>query len=214
MRRLYTHSGHTCGFGERPLTQSRHRGVLRLICALLNLRAVSDGVCKEDAIARQFFVGVLLLVSLSGPQFAVAQDLDECDIESAMAFEEWREWTATFPKPNFSTTHGNNWINIHIDDLARTSSLATTRQYEQCAKIAKLAFTDSSGTEVRKVLVMVKMPTGFDPDNGDWWYGNYDASIGTSVIEQGIVVNCIKCHKQASDIDYIFSKEIIENMME
>ena len=170
--------------------------------------------CKEDAIARQFFVGVLLLVSLSGPQFAVAQDLDECDIESAMAFEEWREWTATFPKPNFSSTHGNNWINIYIDDLARTSSLATTRQYEQCAKIAKLAFTDSSGTEVRKVLIMVKMPTGFDPDNGDWWYGNYDASIGTSVIEQGIVVNCIKCHKQASDIDYIFSKEIIENLME
>jgi len=116
----------------------------------------------------------------------------------------------TGSEPYFSTAHGQEWVNIYVDDLAKGSDLASAGQYTECAKIVKVHFTGASGTEVRWLMLMVKMPVGFDPDNGDWWYGYYDASVGTSVIEQGIIVNCIHCHEQASGTDYIFSKEVIE----
>lgn len=58
-------------------------------------------------------------------------------------------------------------------------------------------------------MLMVKMPAGFDPDNGDWWYGMYDKSVETSVIEQGIIVNCIACHNRASGTDYVFSTAVV-----
>ena len=169
--------------------------------------------CNEDTIGRQLVVGVLLLVSLSGPQIAVAQDLDECDVGPVMAFEEWSEWTATSPKPYRSTEH-RDWVKIYIDDLARASAQATAEQYAECAKIAKVHFTDFRGDETYLLILMVKMPAGFDPDDGDWLYAMYDTTVGTSVIEQGIIKNCIACHKRASGMDYIFSKEIIEKLVE
>ena len=122
--------------------------------------------CNKNTIGRQRVVGVLLLVSLSGPQIAIAQNLDECDIESAMVFEEWSEWTATSPKPYRSTEH-RDWVNIHIDDIARASAQAAAEQYAECAKIAKVHFTDFRGDETYLLMLMVKMPAGFDPDDGD-----------------------------------------------
>ena len=157
---------------------------------------------------------MLLLVFLFGSRLTSAADFDVCDIESTMVFEEWKEWTSALAKPYLSAAHNNQWVNIYIDNVARASALAIDKQYAECAKIVKLHFNSANGIEIRRLLLMVKMPLGFDPENGDWWYGLYDATIGTSVIEEGIIVNCISCHKQASSSDYIFSKEMIENSVE
>ena len=55
---------------------------------------------------------------------------------------------------------------------------------------------------------MVKMPPGYDPENGDWWYASYDAT-GIKVSEQGRLAGCIPCHKQAARTDYLFAQDVL-----
>jgi hypothetical protein len=153
---------------------------------------------------------VCVFIGISRPT-AVAQDLDHCEISSAMAFEEWKEWRMIFPEPYRSNEH-RDWVNIYVDGL--TAASATDEQFEECAKIAKVHFTNSSGIESYLLMLMVKMPSGFDPDHSDWWYGMYDTTVSTSVIEQGVIANCIKCHKRASNTDYVFMSSAINASME
>ena len=153
---------------------------------------------------------VCVFIGISRPT-AVAQDVDPCEISSAMAFEEWKEWTRIFPEPYYSSEH-RNLVNVYVDGLTTVS--ATGEQFEECAKIAKVHFTGATGIETYLLMLMVKMPSGFDPDHGDWWYAMYDTTVGTSVIEQGVIANCIKCHERASDTDYVFMSNAINASME
>ena len=165
--------------------------------------------CKRFSWRLILGVFVCVFVGFSRPG-AVAQDLDHCDIISALAFEEWGEWTMIFPEPYRSNEH-RDWVNVYVDGL--TAASATGDQFEECAKIAKVHFTDVRGIETYLLMLMVKMPGGFDTDHGDWWYAMYDTTVGTNVIEQGVIANCIKCHERASGTDYVFLRnEIVESM--
>jgi len=168
--------------------------------------------CKRFGWRGIVSVFVCVFIGVSRPT-AVAQDLDHCDISSAMAFEEWREWAAIFPEPYRSNANGqSDWVNIYVDGLTEAST--TGEQFEECAKIAKIHYTNARGIQTRRLMLMVKMPSGFDPDHGDWWYAMYDTAVGTSVIEQGVIANCIKCHERASDTDYVFMSNAINASME
>lgn len=87
----------------------------------------------------RFLLSVLLVSHFSGVQTGSAADFDECGIESAMAFEEWREWNTITPKRVKSLEH-RDWIDIHVDDLARNSDLTNQQQYAECAKIVKVHY--------------------------------------------------------------------------
>jgi hypothetical protein len=163
---------------------------------------------NENATRLRLAASLLILFPLSGLQIAAALDFDECGIESTVSFEDWRGWSKTSPAPYRSGEH-QSWATIYFDELAANSSQSTNGQFLPCAKIVKVHFTDDSGTSILKLFLMAKMTAGFDPDHGDWWYGNYDASIGAGMIEQGIVEGCISCHQRASDRDYVFFKEQI-----
>ena len=66
-----------------------------------------------------------------------------------------------------------------------------------------------TATEVDRLTIMVKMPEGYDPEHGDWWYARYDPT-GTEVINSGqLVIDCRDCHSAASDTDYLFSIEVL-----
>ena len=56
---------------------------------------------------------------------------------------------------------------------------------------------------------MVKIATGYDPQNGDWWYASYDAT-GTKARKQGRLDGTIPCHKQAAETDHRFSKDVLD----
>jgi hypothetical protein len=73
----------------------------------------------------------------------------------------------------------------------------------------KPIYTDESGAEIRKLTVMMKMAPGYDPENSDWWYGVYDRS-GTKIREEGKLPDCILCHQQALETDYLFSNEVTQ----
>jgi hypothetical protein len=168
---------------------------------------------NENATFLRLVAILLMLIFSGGSQIAAAADFDECGIESTVAFEDWRGWNKTTPTPYLSGEH-RSWATIYFDELAAKSSQSADGQFLPCAKIVKVHFADASGTAIRKLFLMAKMPAGFDPNHGDWWYGNYDASIGAGMIEQGAVEGCISCHQRASDLDYVFFKEQIEKSME
>ena len=168
---------------------------------------------NQNAIHLRLAKYLLIIFSLSSLQIATALGFDECNIESTIAFEDWREWNKTSISPYFSGEH-RSWATIYFDELAAKSSQSTNGQFLPCSKIVKVHFTDISGTTTRKLFLMAKMSAGFDPDHGDWWYGNYDTSVGAGMIEQGAVEGCISCHQSAATLDYVFFKEQIKESME
>ena len=131
------------------------------------------------------------------------QDCNDRD----MTFEDWRQWVSITPKPVRSEGHSNNWVSIYVNETAESTYRSASSPYPFCSKIVKPIYTDASGTTVFKLTVMVKLSPGYDPENADWWYGVYDAS-GTTVKRQGVLRDCIPCHKQAAETDYLFSKEV------
>ena len=127
--------------------------------------------------------------------------------DTKMTFADWKHWTSVTPIPVRSKGHSNNWVGIYVNKLAEATYLSASSPYPICAKIVKPIYTDSSGTNIIKLTIMVKMSPGYDPQNADWWYGKSDAS-GMGVWG-GKLPDCIICHKQAVETDYLFSREVI-----
>ena len=161
-----------------------------------------------------FLLFVLLLTGYSIiVKGQVSSNSGSCDDEIAMTFENWREWTKVTPNPVKSKGHSGNWVGVYVDDVAKTTYLAATGPFSECARIVKPIYTDASGTDVRRITIMVKMSPGYDPQDADWWYGMYDAS-GKSAIMQGKLSGCIICHRQAASTDYLFSKDVVQGKKE
>ena len=151
-------------------------------------------------------IGTLYLTTKSVMGAESNSTIQNCN-DTAMTFEDWRQWANITPKPVRSEAHSNNWVGIYVNEIAESTYRMASSPYQVCSKIVKPIYTDENGTTVRKLTIMVKMPPGYDPENADWWYGDYDAS-GTVMKKQGRIWGCISCHKQAAETDYLFSKEV------
>ena len=161
-----------------------------------------------------FLFGAFLAVSITA--LASSQSVhsaSKCADVGAMTFEGWREWTQVTQKPIVSEGHSNNWVGIYVDELAKDTYLSAGAPYPECAKIVKPIYHDAEGKSVRKLTIMVKMRPGYDPDNGDWWYANADAS-GTQIGRRGRLQGCIGCHYDAAETDYLFSKDVMNALKE
>lgn len=157
----------------------------------------------------QVLLFLLFAVAIAGLEVNAESAKKNCKVENSTTFESWQEWAQITSKPVISQAHSNNWVGIYVDELARDTYLSAGAPYRECAKIVKPIYGDAEGNFVRKLTIMVKMPLGYDPENGDWWYASYDAT-GTKVREQGRLNGCIPCHKQAAKTDYMFSKEVLD----
>ncbi len=93
-----------------------------------------------------------------------------------------------------SAGHSNNWVGVYVDELAKYTYLGAGSLYPVCAKVVKPIYYDASGERVRKLTIMVKMPPGYDPENGDWWYASSDAA-DAKLGAQGKRHDCIICHR-------------------
>ena len=165
-----------------------------------------SGILTTRLIRRSVTASIVCAVGLL---MALARsNAASCGSEDAMTFENWRDRTEVTDGFVISEGHSNSWVRIYVDDLAKDIYLAGSAPYPECAQIIKSAYHDADGSSFRGLTVMVKMPTGYDPENADWWYGKYDES-GTQMKKQGKLRDCIACHKQASDTDYLFSREVL-----
>lgn len=160
---------------------------------------------------RTLFLLVSLLLGWSSTvvQAQTSSHTGSCADGSKMTFKNWREWTSITSGPVRSQGHNNNWVGIYVDQLAEETYRSASSPYPRCAKIVKPIYADASGAGVRKLTVMMKMAPGYDPENGDWWYGVYDAS-GTELWRAGKLPECIICHEQAEETDYLFSQEVTD----
>ncbi len=158
---------------------------------------------------------LVLIVAMVGPVVVNADPATKaCEEDGGMIFEDWKEWTLVTPKPVLSQGHGSSWVKIHVNELAESTYLSAGTPYPECAKIVKSHYFDAEGTQIDDLAVMVKMPSGYDTENGDWWYGNYDKS-GTIAKRQGRLFSaCITCHKQAAKTDYLFSEDVLNEAHE
>jgi len=154
------------------------------------------------------FIATLILCILFVTHVEADSHSLNCSSEKSMTFENWKEWRQVTAKPVVSKGHSNNWVGIYVDKLAEPIYLSTSSPYPVCSKIVKPIYTDSSGSYIRKLTIMVKMPKGYDSENSDWWYGVYDAT-GMRVRRQGKLLDCIPCHKLAAETDYLYSKEVV-----
>ena len=59
---------------------------------------------------------------------------------------------------------------------------------------------------LKSVTVMVKMPSGYNPKAGDWFWAKYQPD-GTVVVA-GKVESCAACHAQRAKNDYVFDAQL------
>jgi len=155
---------------------------------------------------RTMLILTFVMLVISTQVLAGSSD-DNCDPKMGITFMNWRNWTPVTVKPVVSEGHSNNWVGVFVNKIAKAKYLSAGSPYPVCAKIVKPIYLDETGTKVLKLTVMLKMPPGYDPENGDWWYASYDKT-GEFSWQQGKLSGCIPCHKQATDTDYLFSREV------
>ena len=96
-----------------------------------------------------------------------------------------------------------------MNDLARNSFTGGELPYPAGSIIVKekelLSYrSEENGKWIERgngVGGMVKRQAGYDPDNGDWEYFYFESLDN---IESGRIATCIQCHRQSSDMDYVF----------
>lgn len=92
--------------------------------------------------------------------------------------------------------HTGAFINVYVNDAAKRAMAAGASVYPPGAVIVK----EKVGQDA--VGGMVKRAPGFDAANGDWEY--FYASRG-GPFTTGRLANCIACHAQAKNADYVFA---------
>ena len=109
------------------------------------------------------FLVFALVLNTSNLRGAELDSTTQSCSDTIMTFEGWKNWTSVTPKPVRSKAHSNNWVGIYVNKLAETTYLSASSPYQVCAKVVKPIYTDSSGTNIRKLTIMVKMSPGYDP---------------------------------------------------
>ena len=131
----------------------------------------------------------------------------------SLTFEDWEKWTKINSDTLPSEGHGNKWVDIYVNDLSEPTYLSAGSPYSPCSVVIKAAYFDADRDLMGGLGVMVKMPAGYDSQNADWWYGSFDKS-GVTVKEAGKLEECIACHREASETDFMFSDDVLEAMAE
>lgn len=170
---------------------------------------------RPDFAARALRGGLWLLAFLVATAgAATAADLDFCHDEEWMTFEDYPQWTKITDEPVISYAHGENWIDIYANELAAQPYVDLASAYPECAAVVKAIHMGEGDPAIRKLTVMVKMPAGYDPEHGDWYYGSFESTGTVAVDETGRVEFCMSCHEVATETDYLFSDSVMETIRE
>lgn len=122
---------------------------------------------------------------------------------AALDVSGWREWKKSNPRRFRSKGHGYLWVDVHV----HASHLEVYGDRAQPAPVgfavAMAGYETAEATEPTGLTVMAKMPPGYDPENGDWYYAIYDAAGKTATLG-GKLAPCTGCHIHARPRDFLF----------
>jgi hypothetical protein len=131
----------------------------------------------------------------------------ECSAGTTPDFADYASWTKVNPKP---IKGHETFVNIYVNDAAKDIYLSASGEtFPTCAMIVKPHLVSEDSETISAVTVMVKMPTGYDPEHNDWWWGMYDKD-GKVAKMSGKVDVCIACHQTLAKADYVFSHKVME----
>ena len=118
-------------------------------------------------------------------------------------------WEKSYKLNNqtFESDAHNAYLDIYVNELAKQPYIDEAKHFPPGSEIYKPLYNDTERRVFARLVIMVKMKPGYDPKNGDWWYGVYDKS-GGEMYYQGRLKSCIACHKDGKETDYTFSKSV------
>ncbi len=103
------------------------------------------------------------------------------------------------------------YLDIYVNDLAKEAYETRASSFKVGSQIFKPLYPNPQRDYCARLTIMIKMPKGYDPQNGDWWYGVYDET-GTEAWYRGKIRSCIVCHKMAQKSDYLFTESVMEDI--
>jgi hypothetical protein len=112
----------------------------------------------------------------------------------------WSTWTQVNARRFPSRGHGGGWVDVFVEPPFVAAYRA--RRAPVGMRVVKAGHKTADGA-VQALTVMGKMPPGYDPAHGDWYYGVLDPD-GRTATMQGKLESCIACHVQVRDHDYLF----------
>jgi|GEM_PF-5089052 len=115
-------------------------------------------------------------------------------------FSDWHGLTKISKTPFVSKGHKGATVAVYVTPAAADQYRSLQGTYAVGTRVVK---THLVGGKVQKLLVMQKMPAGYDREHGDWFYGVYSPD-GKKAMAAGKLHMCIGCHEaQGSDTDYL-----------
>lgn len=155
---------------------------------------------------------ILLLLGSASAETNTTQNLVKHDYKSEFIFPRWKKLHRLNTKPLESDAH-RAWLDIYVNTLAKEPYINKAAQFPIGSIVLKPLHSDPQRSETARLVIMMKMDKGYDPQNGDWWYGVYDET-GMEGWYQGKIKSCIKCHTHAKETDYMFSETVMETINE
>ena len=132
------------------------------------------------------------------------------NFKSEFTFPWWRSMNLLNKEPIESDAH-NAYIDIYVNDIAKPSYINMHKKFDEGSIIIKPLYTGAKREMLARLVIMMKMPEGYDSENGDWWYGVYD-EYGVEGWYQGKIKSCITCHKMVKESDYLFTESVMEDI--
>jgi len=130
--------------------------------------------------------------------------------EHIMTFPKWKE-SYDLTKGVIESDAHNAYVEIFMNRKAVSAYREVKPLFPVGSQLFKPLYSDPEGKNCARLVIMVKMEEGYDPDNGDWWYGVYDES-GTKMAYEGRIPECISCHAMAKETDYMFSRSVMKKL--
>ncbi len=161
---------------------------------------------------------ILLLVACATPKPAnvpvhpdtkeVANEPDSGEqARSPASWDDWKSYTNVSPGPWISKTHGKRFVEIYVNEVALTAYKTPGAELPLGSIIVKPSWENEDGKPGADgpLFIMEKMPAGFAPDSGSWFYAfqwenppeKWEAKLGSNVDWRSPstkVEYCSDCH--------------------
>ncbi len=88
------------------------------------------------------------------------------------SWQDWKNYTNVSPGAWVSKTHAKRFVEIYVNDIALEAYNTPDADMPVGSIVVKPSWENVDGVagESGPLFIMEKMPAGFAPDNGDWFY--------------------------------------------
>lgn len=126
-------------------------------------------------------------------------------LDAIEGYEDWAQPTGwEGAQPSCDGTHGN-YVEIWTNTLTTDALAAHADPLPDGATLVKQGYEDDRNTP--KNLTVMRKLSGFDPDHGDWFWGQYDAE--GNELASGAVTGCADCHAASAGDYVLFPQSVV-----